>query len=51
MNKKEKQKLMEEIFNNYWWKKRSFSYRCSNDEQDEMEIIATAFESYLEKLK
>jgi len=44
-----KEKLLEELWDDYWWKKRSFGYRCSHSEQEQAEIIATAFESYLEK--
>lgn len=46
-----KEKIFEKIWNDYWWNKRTFGYRCSNSEEYEREIIATAFESYLEKLK
>ena len=38
MNEKE----FEKIFDEYWWKKRSFGYRCSHNEIEEREIIATA---------
>lgn len=50
MKEQDKEKLFEEIWDDYWWKKRKFGYRCSNSEERERDIIATAFESYLEKL-
>jgi hypothetical protein len=46
-----KEKLFERLWDDYWWKKRSFGYRCSNSEKGEREIIATAFESYLQLKK
>ena len=41
MNKEQ----FELIFQTYWWKKRSFGYRCSNNEETQREIIATAIEN------
>lgn len=43
-----KEKLFEELWFKYWWKKRSFGYRCSKSESMEMEVISTALESLLE---
>jgi hypothetical protein len=44
-----KEKLFNDLWNEYWWNKRGFGYRCSHSEQEQAEIIATAFEVYIEK--
>lgn len=52
MNKKiekKKEETFEILWDNYWWKLRNFSYRCSHSEVDEREILSTAFEDIIKK--
>ena len=48
MNEEKKKNILEAIFEHYWWNVRGFSYRVSNDESIEREVIASALEPFLE---
>ena len=49
-NDKKKRELFEKVWDNYWWKRRVFSYRINNSESSEREIISLALESWLEEI-
>lgn len=42
-----KEEIFEMMWDNYWWKLRNFSYRCSHNEVIEREILSTAFEDMI----
>ena len=48
MEEKKKENILDAIFEHYWWNIRGFSYRVSNDENIEKEVIASALEPFLE---
>ena len=41
------QKILDAIFEHYWWNIRGFSYRCNNGESQEKEVLALAIEPFL----